>query len=419
MSAVAGRRYRLGFVVEQTLGHRTHYRNLRRYIGEDDAVLPTWMPIEFTGSGLSYRLPGMRGNWSARASWLASHAVRQARRRGALDVVFYHTQVASLLSPLDARQAAVVSLDATPINFDTVGRYYGHSRGGRLERLKFAANRWSFARARALVTWCHWAKVSLVEDYGVPADKVAVVAPGVDLEQWPRIMPEARSPEEREGRLRLLFVGGDFARKGGEILLECFEHYFSASCELWLVTQTPVGPRPHVHVFNGLTPNSEELLRLYAEADVFVFPTLSDCAPLAVPEAMAASLPVVSTAVGAIPEMVRDDETGYLVEPGSVEALRGALERLLPDAALRASLGERGRRLVEAEHDARKNARRLLALLKAVADGATGPEAVAASAAAVGAAGAAGAEKHALARWADESQPAAANLNMAATLPDR
>ena len=49
MSSIVNRRYRLGFVVEQTLGHRTHYRNLRRYIGEDEAVAATWMPIEFTG----------------------------------------------------------------------------------------------------------------------------------------------------------------------------------------------------------------------------------------------------------------------------------------------------------------------------------------------------------------------------------
>jgi glycosyltransferase involved in cell wall biosynthesis len=379
MSSIVSQRYRLGFVVEQTLGHRTHYRNLRRYIGEDEAVAATWMPIEFTGDSLSYRLPGVRNNWSARASWLASRAVRQARRQNPLDVVFYHTQVTSLLSPLDRRQTAVISLDATPINFDTVGRYYGHAEGGRLEGLKFAANRWALGQARALVTWCHWAKTSLVEDYGVPAEKVAVIAPGVDLAQWPSVAPEARTGASADGRLRLLFVGGDFARKGGEILLDCFERYFSSSCELWLVTQGQIEPRPHVQVFNNLTPNSEELKRLYAEADIFVFPTLSDCAPLAVPEAMAASLPVVSTAVGAIPEMVRESETGYLVEPGSVESLRGALERLVADGALRARLGANGRRLVEAEHDAQKNAQRLLALLKAVADGATAPEAVAAS----------------------------------------
>lgn len=381
MSSNVNQRYRLGLVVEQTLGHRTHYRNLRRYIGEDEAVAATWMPIEFTGESLSYRLPGVRNNWSARASWLASQAVRQARRESPLDVVFYHTQVTSLLSPLDRGQTAVISLDATPINFDTVGRYYGHAEGGRLEGLKFAANRWALGQARALVAWCHWAKTSLVEDYGAPAEKVAVIAPGVDLAQWPSVAPDARNDNRAsgDGRLRLLFVGGDFARKGGEVLLDCFERYFSDTCELWLVTQAQIAPRPHVQVFNTLTPNSEELKRLYAEADIFVFPTLSDCAPLAVPEAMAASLPVISTAIGAIPEMAREGETGCIVEPGSVESLRAALDRLVADGALRARLGANGRALVEAEHDAQKNAQRLLALLKAVADGATGAEAVAAS----------------------------------------
>jgi glycosyltransferase involved in cell wall biosynthesis len=266
------------------------------------------------------------------------------------------------------------------------------------------------------VTWCHWAKTSLVEDYGVPVEKVTVIAPGVDLAQWPSGTSVARTRTSGDGRLRLLFVGGDFARKGGQILLDCFARYFSSSCELWLVTQTPIEPRPFVQVFNDLTPNSEQLKRLYAEADVFVFPTLSDCAPLAVPEAMAASLPVVSTSVGAIPEMVREGETGYLVEPGSVEALHDALERLVADGALRAALGANGRRLVEAEYDAQKNARRLLALLKAVADRATGPEAVTLS---VREAGATSVEAPALARSASESQPVAANLNTDSTLADR
>lgn len=360
--------YRFGFVMEQNLGHRTHYRNLLRYVREDPAVIPTWMPIEFDAPRLLTRLPLIGSNWSARASLLAASAVWRARRLQALDAVFYHTQVTALASPLQRGLPTIISLDATPINYDTIGAYYGHTSGGRLERYKFAANQRAFQHANALVSWCEWAKDSLIADYGVPAEKIHVIAPGVDLAQWPRRWGAERVRASQNRLPRLLFVGGDFTRKGGDILLECFSRYFADRCELSIVTQSPVTPRANLQVYHNVTPNSDTLLRLYAESDIFVFPTLADCAPLAVPEAMAASLPVITTRIGAIPEMVRDGEEGLLVAPGDVESLRAAIERLLDDPLLRARMGDCGRETVEAHYDAGRNAQRLLNVLKQVTD---------------------------------------------------
>ncbi|HEY7354937.1 MAG TPA: glycosyltransferase family 4 protein, partial [Ktedonobacterales bacterium] len=112
-------------------------------------------------------------------------------------------------------------------------------------------------------------------------------------------------------------------------------------------------------------PKSETLTRLFAEADIFVFPTLADCAPVAVTEALAASLPVVSTRVGAIPESVQDGKTGLLVDAGNVEQLRQALDWLIDHPEERLEMGRLGRRLVEADYDAEKNCHRLLEVLKA------------------------------------------------------
>jgi glycosyltransferase involved in cell wall biosynthesis len=161
-------------------------------------------------------------------------------------------------------------------------------------------------------------------------------------------------------------VGGDFERKGGKVLLECFFRYLQDDCELSIVTQKPIEPARNLRVYNNVTPNSDTLIQLYADADLFVFPTLADCAPLAVPEAMAAALPVVTTQVGAIPEMVRNDEQGYTVAPGNVEELRIAIHRLMNSPHLRARLGDTGRALVERDYDAAKNAARLLDVLKGV-----------------------------------------------------
>ncbi len=363
--------YRFGFVMEQNLGHRTHYRNLLRFVGNDADVAVRWMPIEFDAPALLMRLPLIGQNWSVRASLLAWDAVRRARHAGRLDAIFYHTQVTALLSPWVRDVPVVVSLDATPINYDSVGVHYGHRSGGPLERAKFALNQRAFAHASALVSWSQWSKDSLARDYGISPEKVHVIAPGVDLAQWPHRWGRERV-QASEGRLpRLLFVGGDFERKGGRVLLECFRRYLQDICELSVVTQTPIAPDRNLYVYHNVTPNSDTLLRLYADADIFVFPTLADCAPLAVPEGMAASLPIVTTRVGAIPEMVRDGVQGFVVEPGSVEALAAAIQTLLQSPELRASMGDAGRRVVEVDFDAARNAQRLLNVLKGTADAAT------------------------------------------------
>ncbi|MGZ3600246.1 MAG: glycosyltransferase family 4 protein [Ktedonobacterales bacterium] len=358
--------YRFGFVMEQNLGHRTHYRNLLRYVREDQTVSPTWMPIEFDSPRLLMRLPVISSNWSARSSLIAWNAVRRAHQAQQLAAVFYHTQVTSLLAPLHRGLPSIISLDATPINYDSVGTYYGHSSGGRMERYKYELNRRAFEHAVALVTWCRWAKDSLIHDYGIAEEKITVIAPGVDLAQWPGHWARERARDAETRKPHLLFVGGDFERKGGDVLLECFHRYLQDTCELSIVTQSPVAPERNLHIYHNVAPNSDTLLRLYAQADIFVFPTLADCAPLAVPEAMAAALPVVSTRIGAIPEMVRDGEQGLLVERGSADELYAALKQLMDSPELRMRMGNRGRETVLEEYDAGRNAQQLLDLLKNV-----------------------------------------------------
>ena len=109
----------------------------------------------------------------------------------------------------------------------------------------------------------------------------------------------------------------------------------------------------------------EELTTVYAQATVFALPSLitddgdRDGIPNVLVEAMATGLPVVSTRVSGIPELVNDGETGLLVAPRDAEALAGAIERVLTEPQLRSRLGLRGRQLVLREFDARTNILRL------------------------------------------------------------
>lgn len=105
------------------------------------------------------------------------------------------------------------------------------------------------------------------------------------------------------------------------------------------------------------------------EADIFVFPGIqAEGLPLVILEAMAASLPVVSTPVGAIPDAVIDGETGLIVPPGDPAALAAAIRRLASDASLRERMGRAGRERFLAKFTDQRCAEQLVAALDWVCD---------------------------------------------------
>jgi len=303
-----------------------------------------------------------------RAGLRARQAIRDIRRDGPLDAMFVHTQVPAILLPdLLRRIPTVVSLDATPIQYDELGEHYGHATGGeRVEQLKLRANRACFARARAVVTWAAWTKRGLIDRYNVPADKITVIPPGVDVGRWTL---DAGGTHADGEPVRILFVGGDLARKGGGVLIDAVRRLRASGVpvELDLVTRDEVAAEPGIEIHHGLGPNSSRLIELYQRADVFCLPTFGDCLPMVLSEAGAMGLPLVSTDVGAISEIVRHERTGLLVPPHDVEALAAALGRLAADAGMRHKLGDEARRVVSEEYDAARNARRLVEQLVGVA----------------------------------------------------
>jgi glycosyltransferase involved in cell wall biosynthesis/GT2 family glycosyltransferase len=356
---------RVGFVLEQTLGHITHSHNLEHLVGADPSVDAVFAPIGFEVEGWPAHVPGF-GNWTVRAGVRARRAIRRLKRRGPVDAMFVHTQVPAILSPDHVRRIpTVVSLDATPIQYDELGAHYGHDVGNPVaERLKWRANRACFHRARAIVAWAEWTKQGLVDRYDVAAEKVHVIPPGVDYARWSTYARNGE-PATDGGPVRVLFVGGDLERKGGHVLLAAIASLRAAGVdvELDVVTRDPVPHQDGVRAHHGLTPNSAPLIELYRRADVFCLPTMGDCLPMVLSEAGAVGLPLVSTAVGAIGEIVRDGETGLLVPVDDVDALATALRRLAEDPAVRRRMGDAARELVRADFDAAVNARRLVTLL--------------------------------------------------------
>ena len=366
--------YRIGFILEQALGHITHTRNLQALVPSDRTVEPYWAPVPWEVSGWAARMPLYKSNWTVRAGLRARRSLRRLDRQVALDVLLFHTQVPAILATDWVRRIpSIVSLDATPLQYDELGASYDHRAGpGWLERLKWRLNRDCFGAARKLVTWSHWAKQGLVKDYETDATKVAVIPPGVDVRAW---APPGQRDDGHKS-INILFVGGNLERKGGRLLLEAFRALKPLGVELHLVTRDGVDPEPGLFVYNQLQPNSDTLKQLYWRSDIFCLPTSGDCLPMVLSEAGAAGLPLVSTQVAAIPEIVRDGETGLLVPKGDVLALTAALRRLIDDVALRRQLGACAAERVAKDYDAAHNTTRLLDLLKEVADEGSGSRSV-------------------------------------------
>jgi glycosyltransferase involved in cell wall biosynthesis len=108
-----------------------------------------------------------------------------------------------------------------------------------------------------------------------------------------------------------------------------------------------------------------EIVRYYERADVFAMPSFAEGVPVVLMEAMATGLPVVSTRIAGIPELVDDGQSGFLVAPGRVDELSSALERVLgATAEERATMGRAGRAKVGAEFAIESVAEQLLDIFR-------------------------------------------------------
>jgi glycosyltransferase involved in cell wall biosynthesis len=352
---------RIGFVLEQALGHVAYGISLRQAVSARSDIECVWLEVSFAEDGFG-RVPLIGKSWVLRGNVRARHAIVRAHRERPLDALFVHTSMVGLLSADYMRRIpTLLSLDATPLNYDELAAWYGHSvQSAPVERAKLLVHRAVMRRARKLTTWSEWAKRSLVEHYGIDAHAVTVVHPGTTIANFPD--PAARAGR-RPGPMRILFVGGDFVRKGGDLLLSVFQKHLRSVAELHLVTAAEVPSADGVHVYRGIKPHSPALLALYANADVFVLPTRGDCLAVVLGEAMASSLPIVTTRVGAHVEAVDEGESGFVIDVDDAEALRERLDRLAASPDLRERMGRRSRQIGEERFDMEKNANQIADLL--------------------------------------------------------
>jgi colanic acid/amylovoran biosynthesis glycosyltransferase len=237
-------------------------------------------------------------------------------------------------------------------------------------------------RARFVVCISHYARSQLMGLVGTEHwGKLRVVRCGVDLARFPVV-----DRSERENATRILNVGRTVPEKGQALLIEAVAELAARGLDARL---TIVGGGPQLDELRGLAERlgvaesveltgpvgQGEILAHYERADVFAMPSFAEGIPVVLMEAMATGLPVVSTHIAGIPELVSNGQSGFLVQPGRADALRDALERVLdasPDE--RAAMGHAGRAKVEGEFAIDRVAERLLGVFGGMAGAYPFPE---------------------------------------------
>lgn len=365
--------------MEQTLGHVTHAQNLEQVVAQHSDIESVWMPIEFSSKDLYENLPGVTNNWTLRSSLRARKALKLNANSTKLDALMIHTGTIGLFcSPWMRKIPTIVSLDATPSNIDKLGSGYSHKRDSAIEeQLKLLCTRAVYQSASHLVAWSGWAAESLVADYGMQREHISIIPPGVDIPFWKSNRKDWRPRKSGAdggsgfSKLKLLFVGGDFVRKGGDTLLEAFRDDLHKDFTLDIVTSKdtviPVGSLEGVTFHRNINPNSSELKTLYHNADMFVLPTKADCLPMAIIEAMASGLPIISTHTGAIPEMVGENKNGNLIEAGDADALAKAVRNVGATSDRLARFSRESARIAAERYDGKKNHGTILAAMRILA----------------------------------------------------
>ena len=203
-----------------------------------------------------------------------------------------------------------------------------------------------YTTASAIFTLSDRLRASFTADYGVPAERVVTAHPGPNLDVS---SVTSRPPRRDADPPTILFMGKDFERKGGDVLLQAFELVRARVPDARLriigppaLPSAPKGVEMMGTLRKAVPQEFAALLDALRTTDVFCLPTHYEPFGIVVIEAMALGVPCVTSDTWAMPEMVIDDETGLIAPDGDARALADRLVRLLEDPVLARRMGLAG-----------------------------------------------------------------------------
>jgi len=192
-------------------------------------------------------------------------------------------------------------------------------------------------RSDKIIAVSDFTRRELLQYYKVKEDKIRVIHNGVDVDKFQPVRDKRKAKEElgfNPDDIAVLSVGRLYARKGLFTLLESMPRVVrkfrnakfiisgkgqSNEMKKLVNHATRLGVKDNI-IFTGYFPDSK-LPKLYQAADVFAFSTFYENLPFAVLEALSSGLPVVTTKVGGIPEMIESGRNGFLVQPSNAREL--------------------------------------------------------------------------------------------------
>jgi glycosyltransferase involved in cell wall biosynthesis len=314
--------------------------------------------------GLPVELISCNGR-ADRQAWLA---IREVIRRERIDLVHSHGYKSHLYGHFAARG----------MNCQTVATCHGHhTRNSKNGVLSLSdAKVWGYRKIEhALLP--RFDRVVAVSDEiasslrtaGVQARRLTVIANGVDVAEFEAARPAADLEKIKGDRLAVGLVGRLIHGKGHvqlfeiarNILAECPNTTFFVVGDGFLRQRL----ENMAHDFDiernvFFLGKRTDMPQVYATLDVMVLPSVAEGTPMVILEALAAKKAVVASKVGGIPEIIADNKSGRLVEPGNLHELQQALLSLLRNSELRRRLGSKGNALVRENYSASRMAAKYL-----------------------------------------------------------
>ena len=354
------RKLRIACILDQQVGLKSHALNRMKGLSGHPRVDATLIPVEYgNGDHWLFRVPGLPGG-IAGTLCARGEIERGIAALGDIDAVLWGTWAAKSVPHIVERFPAFFVMDMTPNQMADMGEPYGYTkaRSGRFAAWKRRATERIYQHGTAFFPWSDWVGESLHRDWGVAAGIIHTIPPGVDTTCFQPVS-KPTAAHEQHGVVNVLFVGGDFERKGGPGLLSWAERNLD-KVHLTIVTRDEIRETPaNVAVRHGIGPNSPELIALYQSSHIFALPTVGDCYSMVGMEAMACGVPVVISDIGGIRDIIADGETGYLCKSGDMAAFTAKLDVLVADTALRARMSAAARARALGQFDATACARRL------------------------------------------------------------
>ena len=214
-----------------------------------------------------------------------------------------------------------------------------------------------------IVTGSELTRRGLVERDGLEPDRVAAFPIGIDVEQFKPGRPDRDLRQELKlptGHRLVGLISYLRSYKGHEYFIEAAARVLPHAKDVTflIVGEGPEEARLRSYVSSlGLAQQvrilgfRDDLLNVFRSLDLFVIPSVEgDTIPQVLMQALAMGLPVVSTTVGSIPDVVQDGRTGFVVPPRNADTLAERILTLLDDPARRTEMGRRGRAFVEQEY---------------------------------------------------------------------